>query len=241
MGTADEHDRGQADELLERALLDPGAAASIALRVGDLPLSESLTVIFHGRRDLGTVQTYVAHGGRRAGEAVAASELLRVPCDLDLADAGSRAEAEQLYADQARALRDALLAADTVLAVWFGALAARAAAPVELDRSVALGLDVPAHRLMPIALVDPEHHLTITPVCSARTLAAGLPPMGIACAQQDVAHVYALPDDPEACLEDFADRAAAHARRTHERLDHQEASVLRFLELNEPEAFGATG
>ena len=64
---------------------------------------------------------------------------------------------------------------------------------------------------MPIALVAPDRHLTIAPVCGARTLAEGRPPMGIACAQQDVAHVYPLPDDPERCLEDFAQRAADHA------------------------------
>jgi hypothetical protein len=56
--------------------------------------------------------------------------------------------------------------------------------------------------------------------------------MGIACAQQDVARIYPLPDDPERCLEDFAEAAADHARRAAERLDHQEASVRRFLELN---------
>src|SRR5258707_14108363 len=66
----------------------------------------------------------------------------------------------------------------------------------------------------------------------ARPLAGGAPPMGIACAQQDVAHVYPLPDDPERCLEDFAQRAADHALRLAERLDHQEASVRRFMELS---------
>ena len=94
---------------------------------------------------------------------------------------------------------------------------------------------------MPVALVDREQRLTVAAVCSARTLAQGLPPMGIACAQQDVAHVYALPDDPERCLDDFAGRAAAHARQMGERLDKQEVSVRRFLELNDPDGFGATG
>ena len=230
-----------ADELLERALLDPDASAAVALRVEGLPLSEALTVIFHGRRDLGTVQTYIAHGGRGAGDAITARELLRVPCDLDLADAGSREEAERLYAEQAGVVRDALQAADTVLAVWRDALIGMADSPVGVDRSIELQLALPAHRLIPVALVDREHHLTVTPVCSARTLALGLPPMGIACAQQDVAHVYPLPDDPERCLDDFAERVSAHARRMAERLDKQDASVRRFLELNEPEAFGATG
>jgi hypothetical protein len=85
-----------ADDLLQRALLDAEACASVALKVADLPLSEALTVIFHGRRDLGLLQTYVTHGGREAGSAVGASELLRVPCDLDLAEASTRDEAEEL-------------------------------------------------------------------------------------------------------------------------------------------------
>ena len=221
-----------ADDLLQRALLDAEACASVALKVSDLALSEALTVIFHGRRDLGTLQTYVTHGGREAGSAVGASELLRVPCDLDLADATSRDEAEELYAEQARAIRDAIVAADTVLAVWAGPLAAATGGDIEIERSIELGVRLPAHRLMPVALTAPERRMLVAAVCSARTLAAGRPPMGIVCAQQDLTHVYQLSDDPEHCLEDFTQRAADHARRTAQRLSHQEASVQRFLELN---------
>jgi hypothetical protein len=97
---------------------------------------------------------------------------------------------------------------------------------------VDLQVRLPAHRLMPVALVAPEKHITVAPVCGARTLAEGRPPMGIACAQQDVARVYPLPDDPERCLEDFLELAAEHARRVGERLTQQEASVERFLELS---------
>lgn len=221
-----------AEELLRRALLDPEASAAVALRVDGLAVGEALTVIFHGRRDLGTVQTYVANGGHGAGEALTAGSLLRVPCDLDLHDAASREQAEELYAAQARALREALLAADTVLGLWREALAALEDAAVGVDRSVDLGLALPAHRLMPVALVAPERRLTVVPVCGARTLAEGRPPLGIACAQQDVAHVYPLPDDPERCLRDFGRRAADHARRLAQELEQQEANVARFLELN---------
>ena len=231
---------GDAEELLRRALIDPDASVAVAMRVGGLALAEALTIVFHGRADLGTIQTYVADGGRGAGSAIGADELLRVPCDLDLADAESRDEAEEAYAEQARTLRDALLAADTVLAIWREPLEAIAEAPVGVDRSVELAVRLPAHRLMPVALVAPEKHLTVAPVCSARPLAEGRPPMGIACAQQDVARIYPLPDDPERCLEDFAEQAAEHARRVAERLDHQEASVRRFLELNGDD-FTATG
>jgi hypothetical protein len=197
-------------------------------------------VVFHGRRDLGTIQTYVAHGGRGAGSAVAAGELMRVPCDLDLGDAGDREEAERLYAEQAAAMRDALVGADTVLDIWREPLEDLAGARVQIDRSIRLDVRLPAHRLLPAALVAPEKRIVVTAVCGARPLAEGRPPMGIACAQQDVARVYPLPDDPERCLEDFLAVAADHAREMADRLGRQEASVERFLELS-GEDFPETG
>jgi len=238
MQERDRHD-GEAEELLQRALLDTDATAAVSLKVDGLSLAGAMTVIFHGRRDLGTIQTYVAHGGRGAGDAVAASELLRVPCDLDLSEAQDRDEAEDLYAQQARTLRDALIAADTVLAVWIEPLKELAGQVVTLDRSVDLHLVLPAPRLMPLALTAPERGITVVPVCAAGTLAEGRPPLGIACSQQDVTHVYPLPDDPERCLEDFAERAADHAHRLADQLSHQEASIQRFLELSE--GFPETG
>ena len=224
----DEH----ADDLLRRALIDSEASAAVALRVSGLTLCERLTVVFHGRRDLGTIQTYVTHGGHGAGSAVSAGELLRVPCDLDLASAEDREEAEQLYVEQAAAMRDALAAADTVLDIWREPLEDIAHSRVQVDRRIVLDVELPAHRLLPAALVAPERRLVVTAVCGARPLAEGRPPMGIACAQQDVARVYPLPDDPERCLEDFLDVAADHARRMAEQLGRQEASVQRFLELS---------
>ncbi len=220
-----------AEELLRRALLDESSSVAVSLKVGGLPLSEAVTVIFHGRRDLGTLQTYITRGSRSAGTTVAASELLRVPCDLDLAEAEDRAEAERLYLEQATALRDALVGADVVLDVWREPLGELVGGEVAVDHSVELSVRLPAHRLMPTALVAPESQLVVTPVCSARTLAEGRPPMGIACAQQDVTRIYPLADDPVRCVEDFLEVAADHARALAKRLDHQEASVERFLEL----------
>lgn len=220
------------DDLLKRALIDRDAAAAVALRVSGLSLCERLTVVFHGRRDLGTIQTYVTHGGRGAGTAVAADELLRVPCDLDLAGAGDREEAEHLYAEQAMAMRDALVGADTVLDIWREPLEDLAHSRVEVDRRITLDVELPAHRLLPAALVAPDRRIVVTVVCGARPLAEGRPPMGIVCAQQDVARVYPLPDDPERCLEDFLEAAADHARAMAEQLGRQEASVQRFLELS---------
>jgi hypothetical protein len=226
--------RHEASEgLLRRALLDDASSVAVSLRVGGLPVSDAVTVIFHGRRDLGTLQTYVTRGSRGAGATVAASELLRVPCDLDLADAGDREEAAQLYLEQATTLRDALVGADVVLDVWREPLGQLAGNSVTVDYSVELPVKLPAARLMPTALVAPDSQLVVTPVCSARTLAAGRPPMGIACAQQDLTRVYPLADDPERCVEDFLHVAADHARALAERLDHQEASVERFLELSD--------
>jgi hypothetical protein len=235
------HDTPHPDDLLKRALTDEDQVAAVALKVGGLPISDSVTVIFHGRRDLATLQTYVTPGARGAGSAVRADELLRVPCDLDLAEAGDRHEAERLYAEQAGALRDALVGAETVLSVWAEPLEELAEGQVAIDRSVTLDVNLPAHRLLPVALVAPERRLVVTPVCGVRTLAEGRPPMGIACAQQGVARVYPLPDDPERCLEDFLLAAADHAHGLAEHLEHQEASIDRFLELNGDDGFQPTG
>jgi hypothetical protein len=220
-----------AEDLLRRALLDESSSVAVSLKVSGLPLSDSVTVIFHGRRDLGTLQTYVTRGSRGAGSTVAARELLRVPCDLDLAEAEDREEAERLYLEQATTLRDALIGADIVLDVWREPLGDLVGA-IQVDHSVELAIRLPAARLLPTALVAPEAQIVVTPVCAARTLAEGKPPIGIACAQQDLARVYPLADDPERCVEDFLTVAADHARELAERLDHQEASVERFLELS---------
>jgi hypothetical protein len=226
------------DELLRRALLEPGASAAVALRVDNLPLTDAVTVVFHGRRDLGSIQTYIARGAHGTGTSLSASELLRVPCDLDLGDAEDRDEAERLYAEQAMALRDALAAADTVLAVWREPLEDLVGAHVEVDPRIELDWTLPAHRLLPTALVATERHMIVAPVCEARPLAEGRPPLGIACLQQDVARVYPLPDDPEACLTDFLEAAAEHAHRMADRLERSETSVARFLELSD---FDETG
>ncbi|MDQ4041881.1 MAG: hypothetical protein M3141_09050, partial [Actinomycetota bacterium] len=56
-----------AEELLRRALIDSEASVAVALKVDGLALADALTVIFHGRQDLGVIQTYVANGGRGGG------------------------------------------------------------------------------------------------------------------------------------------------------------------------------
>jgi hypothetical protein len=220
------------EELLRRALLDDEDSAAVAMRVDGLALCDELTVIFHGRRDLSTIQTYVALGARASGDSVSGDELLRVPCDLDLAQATDRDEAERLYRDQACALRDALVAADTVLAVWREPLAEMTAARIDVQRGVLSPVDAPAPRLIPVALRAAELRLSVVAVCTAGTLADGRPPLGIACIQQEVSHVYPLTDDPEHALADFFERAADHAHQLADQLAHQEASVQRFLELS---------
>src|SRR3954466_1933933 len=153
----DEH----ADDILKRALIHAEAAASVALRVTPLSLSEALTVVFHGRKDLGTIQTYVAHGGRGAGDAVGKDELLRVPLDLDLAAAEDREEAEHPFAEQAGALRGALVGADTVLDIWREPLEDLAHDHIRVDRRIRLDVRLPAHRLLPTAPVSPPEHIGV--------------------------------------------------------------------------------
>src|SRR3954467_6421063 len=166
-----------ADDLLRRALIDQDAAAAVALRVGGLPLCDALTIVFHGRRDLGTIQTYITHGQRGAGSAVGPDELLRVPCDLDLASARDRDEAEELYAEQAGALRDALEAADTVLAVWQEPFEELAGTRVSVARRLELVVRPPPPRVVPAAVAAPEKQIWAPPASSARPPAEARPPM----------------------------------------------------------------
>jgi len=228
----DESGNGDAEELLKRALLDAGSAVCVSLRIDGLPLSDAVTVIFYARRDLGTLQTYLTPGSRAAGSSISPAELMRVPCDLDLADASDRDEAEHLYAEQARTLRDTLVGADVVLELWREALTGLLG-DVVLKMAVELPARSPLPRLMPTALVAPESQVVVTPVCNARTLAEGQPPVGIACIQQEVAHVYPLAGDPEGCVIDFMERSSNHAHTLAEQIAHQEASVNRFLELSD--------
>ena len=99
---------------------------------------------------------------------MSARELLRVPCDLDLADAGDREEAEQLYADQARVFRDALVGADVVLDVWREPLCDLVGAEVMVDYSVELPFRLPAPRLMPTALIASKTSTQCRLACSIR-------------------------------------------------------------------------
>src|ERR1700753_549540 len=154
--------RDASEDLLRRALLDNSSSVAVSLKVGGLPLSDAVTVIFHGRRDLGTLQTYVACGSRGAGATVSASELLRVPCDLDLGDAEDREAAEGLHVEEATALRHALVGADAVLGVWREPLGEMVGGSVAVDHSVELSVRLPAHRLLPTALVVAESHVVVT-------------------------------------------------------------------------------
>jgi hypothetical protein len=224
---------GDGEELLRRALLDESSAVSVSLRIDGLPVSEAVTVIFYARRDLGTLQTYLTPGSRGPGARLSAGELLRVPCDLDLADAEDRIQAERLYGEQARVLRDSVLSADIVLDLWREPLFELAGLTVTIDHSIDISVRLPMPRLLPTALIGCESQLVVTPVCSARTLAEGRPPLGIACAQQGVARIYPLADDPERCVADFLEYAADRAHHLADRLAHQEASVERFLELSD--------
>ena len=219
-----------ADDLLKRALIDAEASASVALRVTPLTLSEALTVVFHGRKDLGTIQTYVAHGGRGAGDAVGKDELMRVPCDLDLAEADDRAEAEHLFAEQAGALRDALVGADTVLDIWREPFEDMAHDHVRVDRRLNLDVRLPAPRLLPTALVAPRSR-SWSPPCAApaRSTRAGRrwgsrAPSRTSCAStrspttRSAAWTTSSSSPPSTPL-------------IAEQLGRQEASVQRFLEL----------
>ena len=205
------------EELLRRALLDDSASVAVSLRVGGLPVSEAVTVIFHGRRDLGTLQTYVTSGSLGAGTTVvrqrpAAGAVRPRPRRrrgprrgrAALPGAGDRA-AGRARRRRRRARRVARAARR----------AGRPARSRSTTRSSCRS-GCPPRGCCPTALVARDAQLVVTPVCSARTLAEGRPPMGIACAQQDVTRVYPARRRPRALrrgLPRGRRRARAGARR----------------------------
>ena len=215
-----------ADDLLQRALIDAEACAAVALKVCELPLSEALTVIFHGRRDLGTMQTYVAHGGARRGlrgrRRRAAARAVRPRSRRRRRARRGRGALRRPGQGAARRDRRRGHGAGRL---GRAARGARRARDVAVDRSIDLRVRLPAHRLMPVALSAPERRLSSRAVCGARTLAEGRPPLGIVCAQQDRrARLSAAPTTRSAAWRTSS--SAPPARPPHgAALEHQEASV----------------
>ena len=163
-------------------------------------------MIFHARRDLGTLQTYVACGARGAGTTVTANELLRVPAISISAMPRTARTQSRCTLEQATAFRDALVGADIVLDVWrscFGDLIGSVIAvdhSVDATRTSSGGAACRRRRSW-----RATRSSSSTPVCGARTLAEGRP-AGDRRAQQDFSRVYPLADDPERCVEDFLRR-----------------------------------
>ena len=227
-------DPSDSEELLRRALLDEASAVTVSLRIDGLPVIEAVTVIFYARRDLGTLQTYLTPGGYRGRLEWRRRQLMRVPSTSTSATPRIAGRPNGCTPSRRGLLRDAVLSADIVLDVWREPLLGdrRPATSWSTIRSTS-PVRLPVPRLLPTALVAPNAQIVVTPVCSARTLAEGRPPLGIACAQQDLARIYRLSDDPERCVEDFLEQSATHAHGLAERIAHQEASVERFLELSD--------
>ena len=226
----DDHD---AEDLLRRALIEPESSAAVALRVAGPP---ALRVAHGGlprparpRDDRDVRRQRPPRGGRpRSGPATSCA------CRATSTSA-TRRTATQAEPAVRRAGRRAARRADRGrhrarrLARAARGARRRARARRPPDRARRAPARPPAAAA---ALVAPERRMVVTAVCGARPLAAGRPPMGIVCAQQDVARVYPLPDDPERCLADFLDAAAEHARGMGEQLRRQQTSVERFLELS---------
>ena len=156
----EQHDRyaeDDADDLLRRALIDPEASVAVALRVDGLALADALTVVFHGRADLGTIQTYVAHGPRGAGDARSP----RTSCCASRATSTSptpRAATRPRRCTPSRRARCATRSSPPTPCSRSGASRSRTwpRARSRSTRSLDLDVRLPAHRLMPIALVAPD-------------------------------------------------------------------------------------
>ena len=158
---------------------------------------------------------------------------MRVPCDLDLGGAEDRDEAEPLYAEQAAALRDALVGADTVLDIWREPLEDLAGSRVEVDRRIRLDVRLPAPpaaagRARRARAADRRHRrLRRAPA------GRGPPADGDRRAPSRTSRACTrCPTTRSAAWRTSWTLAADHAREMAERLGRQEASVERFLELS---------
>jgi hypothetical protein len=106
-----------------------------------------------------------------------------------------------------------------VLAVWQEPFEDLRAARVDVDRRLVLDVRLPAHRLLPAALVRAREADRGDRVCSARPLAEGRPPMGIVVrAAGRRAASTRCPTTPSAASRTSSSTAAEHARRAGERL-----------------------
>ena len=118
--------------------------------------ASTLTVVFHGRRDLGTIQTYVdarrsrrRRGGRRPTSCCA--------CRATSTSPTPRTARRPSTSTPSRPPRCATRWSAPTRCSTSGASRSRTSAHgrVEVDRRIALDVDLPAHRLLPAALVAP--------------------------------------------------------------------------------------
>ena len=157
-----------------------------------------------------------------------------MPCDLDLADAEDREEAERLYVEQATALRDALVGADTVLDVWREPLGELAGSGVAVDHSVSCSVRLPAPPAAAHRAGRAPSHSSSSRRCAARARwPRAARRWGSPAPSRTSAASIRWPTTPSAASRTSCELAAEHARALAERLDHQEASVQRFLELSD--------
>ena len=217
-----------ADDLLRRALIDPEASVAVALRVGGLALTRGADDRLprpRGPRD----DPDLRRPRRRAARAsaIGADELLRVPCDLDLGDAGTRERGRGgLRRAGPRAARRAAGGRHRARHLARAAAGAARRRPSASTARWSCRCACPAHRLHADRAggARQAHHRR------RRCAAPGRWPKaarrwGSPAPSRTSRTSIRCPTTPSAAWRTSPSCAAEHARRMAERLDHQEASV----------------
>jgi len=190
--------------------------------VEGLALAQALTSSSTAAAISGPSRPMSPNGGT-APESPSARATCCASCDLDLGEADVALRSGSSTPTSSRAARRAHPPPEPSWRSGASRCKELTEGEVAIDRSVDLQVRFPAHRLMPARSSRPRSASTVAPVCGARTLAEGRPRWGSPARQQDVAHVYPLARRPRALPEDFAERAAEHARDLAERIERQRA------------------
>ena len=232
----DAHMDGEhADDLLKRALIDAEAAASVALRVAPLTLSRDADRgLPRPPRPRARSRPTSPTAAAAPATAVGKDELMRVPLRPRPGRAPRTARRPSTCSPSRPARCATRWSAPTPCSTS-GASRSRTSAHdhIRVDRRIRLDLRLPAHRLLPTALVSPEKQIVVTAVCSARPLAEGRPPMGIAVrASRTSCASIRCPTTRSAASRTSSSSRPSTPTRWPSRLGRQEASVQRFLELS---------
>lgn len=181
------------------------------------------TILFSADVDRHEMRTYLMLGRPLPGQRVAPEQLLALPVELAFSE-----DPVAEYAEQARELHGALVAADGMLGMWYEHLRA--------DRA-SLRRELPPPRprwpFLPATLRVPVSERRIGILCDPTRLSVGRPRLGVVIAQGDFHRRYPYSIDPEDALRAFEGELESYVEQLADELDVRDRTVDGFKRLFE--------